>query len=76
MMNVKKIRILFIVMVITMISIAACACNRNGKKKKQAATTTTESKSVYGDADEEYEGKFDNKMRDSYGYVFKTDIQN
>ena len=35
MMNVKKIRILFIVMVITMISIAACACNRNGKKKKQ-----------------------------------------
>ena len=54
-------------MVITMISIAACACNRNGKKKKQAATTTTESKSVYGDADEEYEGKFDNKMRDSYG---------
>lgn len=75
MMNVKKIRILFIVMVITMISIAACACNRNGKKKKQAATTT-ESKSVYGDADEEYEGKFDNKMRDSYGHVFKTDIQN
>ena len=74
MMNVKKIRILFIVMVITMISIAACACNRNGKKKKQAATTTTESKSVYGD--EEYEGKFDNKMRDSYGHVFKTDIQN
>ena len=74
MMNVKKIRILFIVMVITMISIAACACNRNGKKKKQAATTTTESKSVY--ADEEYEGKFDNKMRDSYGHVFKTDIQN
>ena len=35
-----------------------------------------ESKSVYGDADEEYEGKFDNKMRDSYGHVFKTDIQN
>lgn len=76
MMNIKKIWLLCIVIVVTIISITTCACNRNGKGKKQAVTTTAKSKTVYGSADEEYEGNLDNEMRDSNGHIFETDIQN